>query len=80
MIMLKGNIYTVQGSPTHLTAELGGVMVGVWQAIRQQLHDDQLALGMFVRLIMSVIEYEKISTTEILEAIRTVEEVENVHG
>lgn len=66
-----------QGTATRLTAEMGAVIISVWRNIREQLHDDKLALSMIVNIIKDIIEHERIRPTEIIEAIRRVEEFEN---
>lgn len=66
-----------QGTATRLTAEMGAVIISVWRNIREQLHDDKLALSMIVNIVKDIIEHERIRPTEIIEAIRSVEEFEN---
>ena len=66
-----------QGTATRLTAEMGAVIISVWRNIREQLHDDKLALSMIVNIVKDIIEHERIRPTEIIEAIRRVEEFEN---
>ena len=66
-----------KGTATRLTAEMGAVIISVWRNIREQLHDDKLALSMIVNIIKDIIEHERIRPTEIIEAIRRVEEFEN---
>ena len=66
-----------QGTATRLTAEMGVVIISVWRNIREQLHDDKLALSMIVNIVKDIIEHERIRPTEIIEAIRRVEEFEN---
>lgn len=68
-----------QGTATRLTAEMGAVIISVWRNIREQLHDDNLALSMIVNIIKDIIEHERIRPTEIIEAIRRVEEYENAN-
>lgn len=68
-----------QGTATRITAEMGAVIISVWRNIREQLHDDKLALSMIVNIIKDIIEHERIRPTEIIEAIRRVEEFENAN-
>lgn len=68
-----------QGTATRLTAEMGAVIISVWRNIREQLHDDKLALSMIVNIVKDIIEHERIRPTEIIEAIRRVEEFENAN-
>ena len=75
-VATNSDTITTQGTPARLTAEMGAVMISVWRNVRQQVHNDQLALSMIVNMVKDIIEHEKIKPTEIIEAIRSVEEYE----
>lgn len=80
MISIIGKTIHVEGDPIAVTAELCGVMTGVYRIARENL-GEKAALALMVKAVQNVIQHEKIRTTDIIEAIRDVEAVDDVlHG
>ena len=76
----KYNSVLVEGDPVAVSSELCGVMVGVYRIARENV-GEKIALALMVKVVQKAIQHEKIRTTDILEAIRDVEKVDDVlHG
>lgn len=73
MISVNGKTVHAEGDAEEIAAEAGGALVCAYRAAKDEL-GEKFALGVMVKMIHSVIKYEKIKTTDILEAIRTVEQ------
>lgn len=73
MISVNEKTVHVEGNVLDIAAETGGALVCAYRMAKEELVE-KLALGMMVKLIHSVIKHEKIKTTDILEAIRNVEQ------
>lgn len=80
MISINEKTVHVEGDPIAVSAELSGVMTGVYRIARESV-GEKAALALMVKVVQNVIQHEKIRTTDILEAIRDVEAVDDVlHG
>lgn len=73
MISVNGKNVHAEGNALEIAAEAGGALVCAYRVAKGEL-GEKLALGVMVKMIHSVIKHDKIKTTDILEAIKTVEQ------
>lgn len=80
MISTNGKTLHAEGDAITLMSEAGGALCAAYRVAREEV-GERLAIGMAVKLVQSVIAHEKLRATDILEVIRSVEEIDSVlHG